>query len=115
MRVRPGAVLGQGTPLELAEADVVQLWHDEPGDRAALEREVGGLLGPLELRDDAEPELVVREQLAEPAGLLAPGPGEGASRARVAVRAPDDGELAFAVTGEDDRVHGRYATAFSRV
>ena len=115
VRVRPGAVLGQGTPLELAEADVVQLRHDEARDLAALQCEVGGLLRSLELRDDAEPELVAREQLAEPAGLFPPGLGEGASRARVAVRAPDDGELAFAVTGEDDRVHGRYATAFSRV
>ena len=81
VRVRPGAVLGQGTPLELAEADVVQLGHDEARDVAALEREVGGLLRSLELRDDAELELVAREQLAEPAGLLAPGLGEGASRA----------------------------------
>ena len=114
MRVRPGSVLGQGPSLEVAEVDVVQLREHDPRNLAPLESEVGGLLRALELGGDAEAEVVPFEELTEVAGLLAPGLGEGAGRARLAVRSPDDRELALAVPCQNDRVHGRYATASAR-
>jgi len=93
--LRPGSVFGQGPSLEVAEADVVQLREHEPRDVAALEGEVRCLLRPLELRDDAQAQVVAAQEAPEPARLLAPGLGEGARRARIAVRSPDDRELAL--------------------
>ena len=114
MRMRPGSVVGQRPSLEVAEADVVQVREHEPRNLASLESEVGGLLRALELGGDAQAEVVPFEELTEAASLLAPGLREGAGRARIAVRAPDDRELALAVPCENDRVHGRYATASPR-
>ena len=107
VRVRPGAVLGQGMALEVAEADVVEVGADEPGDAAAFECEVGRLLGALELRDDAEVDPSRGEHLTEPARLLAAGLGERAGGCRIAVGASDDRELALAVSREDHLVHAR--------
>ena len=113
MRSGPGAVVGEGEPLELAEADVVQLGHDEPRNVAARKGEVGRLPRALELAHDAEVERLSREQLAEAACLGAAGRGEAEGDARVAVRAAGDGEFGRAGRGSPSRRRGIVACPIS--
>ena len=77
VRTRPGPVVREQTALELAEADVVQLREDEPWDLPSGERQVGGLLGALELADGAEVDLGRGEMLAEEARLRPSCLGQG--------------------------------------
>ena len=57
----PPAVLVERLALELAEADVVQLGHDEPGHVPSGQGEVGRLAHTEELARHAELDRLVRE------------------------------------------------------
>ena len=95
MGARPGTVVAQRAAFERAEADVVQAGEDEPGDVAAGQGEIGGLLRSLELAGHAEIERRVREELAEPSRLRLSLGRQPAGDARVAVGQPSDRELAL--------------------
>ena len=72
------------------------------------EREVSGLLDPLELARHAQVDLESGEPLSELPRLLHAGLGQPALDRRVAVDSAGDAELALAVSGEDHLVHLAY-------
>src|SRR5919198_322037 len=101
----PGPVHVERPPLELAEADVVQLRDDEARDRAAGEREVGRLVDADELARHAEVDRLAGEELPEPPRLVAADLRQPARLSGVAADEPRGAELALAVAREDDRFH----------
>src|SRR4029450_135026 len=76
----------------------------EPRDVPPLEREVGRLLRPLELRRDAEVDPLSPKRLAEQLRLLDAFVCERAGEAGVAVHRAADRELALGMAREDPRL-----------
>ena len=65
VRPCPGAVVGERTALERAEADLVETREDDARHVAPAEREVERLLRPCEACRDAEVDRLVRERLPQ--------------------------------------------------
>jgi len=101
----PGTVVGEELALEGTEANVVQACEHEQRDLPTGERELSRLLDALELAHDAEVWRRCGQLLAEAPRLRAAALGQAALHRRVAVRQPLDGELALAVSCQQDSVH----------
>ena len=102
---RPGAVVREQPPFEVAEADVVQFRQDEPWHVAALERQVRRFPGALELADGTQIDRRTGQMLAETSRLLPALRRQGDLELRVAVGQSANGELTLGMPGQQRLLH----------
>ena len=98
---RPLTVQGESSPIEGAEADLVEKRLDEPRDIATGEREIERLLGPQESGAEANVDWIRSHEQTEQPRLLPAAVGEPStrrsrahdlSRVRLGVRVPREDE-----------------------
>ena len=106
MGVLPRAVVLERLTLELADAHVVEVGHDDVRDFAITERDRRRLLGTWETRSDQEVDVDGRDLLAERARRGPACAAQPTIERRIAVDHTGDVEERLTVASEQEDPHG---------